>query len=221
MATNEASAQPLIFPIGQYVGALYHTVGTQDRDQMIMAGGQVVKVSDDELAIWLLARGVPEEIEKGPWTRTALVETATQAGIATPAEVVERLSAQGLLAETYPGSQHSIEFAEAYRLIPTMLGLGNSAKEPWLYSIGFFEQPVLSVAPEIYRMWEWAHIDNSLWAACHAYADISKRAGATEPDETIPEQVLAGFLGATHALLTSSAAYLDLALLDEPVERPA
>jgi len=220
MATNEArAAQPLIFPIGHYIGAFYPEVGSQERYHNVMVGAHIVRLGDEDLAVWLLARGVPEEIEKGSWSRDALQTAATTAGVADSAAVIKLLSGQGLLAETVPGSQHSIDFAEAYRLVPLMLGLGNTADEPWLHGIGFFDQPVIKVTNEVYSLWEWAHVDNNLWAACHAHADIAKRAGADDPDETVPERVLTGFLGAVHALLASSAAYLDLAWLDDSAEQ--
>jgi hypothetical protein len=222
MATNDAgNREPLIFPIGHYVGAFYGEVGSQQHQQRVMLGADVQRLTDEQLAVWLLARGVPEQIGDVPWTRKALEEVAGKAGVTDPDRVVSALIAEGLLAETVPGTEHSVDFAEAYRLMPLMLGLGNSPEEPWLQAIGFFEQPVLKVANEIYSMWEWANVDNNLWAACYAYADTSKRAGETDPEETVPELILTGFLGTLHALLAASAAYLDLARLEQPAERSA
>lgn len=222
MATNETTVrEKLIFPIGHYVGAFYPTVGSPERYHNVMRGTETSELSDEQLAVWLLARGVPEQIGQVSWTRETLERGAKQAGLAEPEAIVTGLVNQGLLAETVPGTAHSVDFAEAYRLVPLMLGLGNSADEPWLQAIGFFDQPVVKVANEVYSMWEWAHVDNNLWAACHAYADTSKRANQTDPEETVPELILTGFLGAVHGLLAAGAAYLDLAWLDEPVERSA
>ena len=223
MATNEAPAgEPLIFPIGHYVGAFYPKVGSEERYQNIMLGTQVLRLTDHQLAVWLLARGVPERVGEVPWTRKALEDAAAQSGVEDPSSIVNALISDGLLAETIPGTEHSIDFAESYRLVPLMLGLGNSPDEPWLQAIGFFDQPVIKVANEVYSMWEWAHVDNNLWAACYAYADTSKRAGETDPEETQPELILTGLLSsALHGLLAAGAAYLDLAWLDEPTERAA
>jgi hypothetical protein len=222
MATNEADArEPLIFPIGHYVGAYYDELGTQRHHQRVMLGADVQRLDDQQLAVWLLARGVPEQIGEVPWTRKALEEIAGKSGVTDPDRVVSALVAEGLLAETVPGTEHSVDFAEAYRLMPLMLGLGNTPDEPWLQAIGFFEQPVVKVANEVYSMWEWANVDNNLWAACHAYADTSKRAGETDPEETVPELILTGFLGVAHALLAAGAAYFDLALREKPAEQPA
>ncbi|MGH3660733.1 MAG: hypothetical protein ACRDT8_18930 [Micromonosporaceae bacterium] len=219
MATNEAPGeQPLIFPIGHYIGAFYPTVGSPERHHNVMIGAQVLRLDDEQLAVWLLARGLPERISDTRWTRAAVEEESAKAGVRDPRQILASLTADGLVVETVPGAEHSVDFAESYRLIPLMLGLGNTPEEPWLHGIGFFDQPVIKVAGEVYSMWEWAHVDNNLWAACHAHADTAKRAGGTDPDETVPERILTGFLGAIHPLLTASAAYLDLAWLDEPTE---
>ncbi|MGH3452635.1 MAG: hypothetical protein ACRDQW_18420 [Haloechinothrix sp.] len=222
MATNEATVRErLIFPIGHYVGAFHPSVGSPERYHNVMRGTEMSELRDEQLAVWLLARGIPEQVGEVSWTREALQRAAEQAGISNPAEVITGLAGEGLLAETVPGTAHSVDFAEAYRLVPLMLGLGNSAEEPWMQAIGFFDQPVIKVANEVYTMWEWAHVDNNLWAACHAYADTSQRAKQTDPEETVPELILTGFLSAVHGLLAAGAAYLDLAWLDEPVERTA
>ncbi|MGH3715911.1 MAG: hypothetical protein ACRDT4_20990 [Micromonosporaceae bacterium] len=222
MATNDApGGEPLIFPIGHYTGAFYPTVGSQERHHNVMLGAQVLRLTDEQLTVWLLARGLPDQIDDRPWTRTALEAAARQAGVLDVPQIIAGLVADGLLAETIVGSEHSVDFAESYRLVPLMLGLGNTAEEPWLHGIGFFDQPVLKVASEVYSMWEWAHVDNNLWAACHAHADTATRAGATDPEETVPEKILTGFLGTMHPLLTASAAYLDLAWLDEATEQSA
>lgn len=220
MAANEVPhGEPLIFPIGHFVGAFHPKLGSQEHYQNVMLGTQVLRLTDQQLAVWLLARGVPESVGETPWTRAALEDAAGRSGVDEPAAVIRGLVSEGLLAETMPGTEHSIDFAESYRLVPLMLGLGNSPEEPWLQAIGFYDQPVLKVANEVYSLWEWAHVDNNLWAACHAYADTSRHAGETDPQETEPELILTGFLGsALHALLAAGAAYLDLAWLDEPVE---
>lgn len=219
MATNDGrGGAPLIFPIGCYTGTMYEDPYTVDRHHNVMVGAQLLQLNDEQLAVWLLARGVPEQVTDRPWTRPTLRDEAAKAGIANVEQVLAGLTADGLVVETTPGTEHSVDFAESYRFVPLMLGLGNTSEEPWLYRIGFFQQPVISVAGEVYGMWEWAHVDNNLWAACHAYADTSKRAGSSDPDDTVPERVLTGFLGAIHPLLTASAAYLDLAWLDQPGE---
>ncbi|MGH3737663.1 MAG: hypothetical protein ACRDT6_18935 [Micromonosporaceae bacterium] len=222
MATNDApGAEPLIFPIGHYTGAFYPTVGSLERHHRVMLGTQVMRLDDEQLTVWLLARGLPDKIDDTPWTRTVLEAEATAAGVKQAPRIVAGLVTDGLIAETVVGSEHSLDFAESYRLVPLMLGLGNTPEEPWLHGIGFLDQPVLKVAGEVYSMWEWAHVDNNLWAACHSHADTARRAGASDPDETVPERILTGFLGAVHPLLTASAAYLDLAWLDERTEQPA
>jgi hypothetical protein len=148
-----------------------------------------------------------------PWSRREVVARADSAGVRDPARILVGLVADGLVVETLPDTEHSVEFAESYRLVPSMLGLGNTAEEPGEHGIGFFGQTALTVRGPHYSVWEWSHLDGNLWAGCQSYADTAIQAGITDPEQTIPERVLTDFLGVLHALLASGAAYLDLARL--------
>ncbi|MGH3657925.1 MAG: hypothetical protein ACRDUA_14815 [Micromonosporaceae bacterium] len=212
--------EPLILPVGHYAGAFHHTVGSPGHHHNVMIGAQVLRLDDERFAVWLLARGLPDKITTTRWTRRMVEREAVAAGVTDVPQVLAGLMADGLLVETIPGTEHSLDFAESYRLIPLLLGLGNSADEPWLHGIGFFNQPRLAVTSEVYSLWEWSHLDPDLWAACRAHAQTSQRAGLTDPEQVVPERILTGFLGALHPLLTAGAAYLDVALLDT-AEQPA
>jgi hypothetical protein len=150
---------------------------------------------------------------RGPWSRRQVVAHAETAGLRDPARILAGLVADGLVVETLPETEHSVEFAEAYRLVPLMLGLGNTAEEPDRHGIGFFGQTALTVRGPHYSVWEWSHLDGNLWAGCRAYADTAIQAGITDPEQTIPERVLTDILGILQALLASGTAYLDLARL--------
>jgi hypothetical protein len=150
---------------------------------------------------------------RGPWSRRQIVAHAETAGVRDPARILAGLVADGLVVETLPETEHSVEFAESYRLVPLMLGLGNTTEEPARHGIGFFGRTALTVRGPHYSVWEWSHLDGNLWAGCRAYADSAIQAGITDPEQTIPERVLTDFLGTLQALLASGAAYLDLARL--------
>jgi hypothetical protein len=207
--------EPLIFPIGHYTGVLYRSVDPPAYHHTVMLGARVVQLSDPQFSVWLLARGPQASARGVAWTRSHVLVEATAAGVADPARVLAGLVAEGLLVETIPDTEHSVEFAESYRLVPLMLGLGNTAEEPWQQGIGFFGRPALTVRSVHYSLWEWSHVDGDLWTGCHAHADTAIRAGITDPEQTVPERVLTDFLGALHPLLASGAACLDLARVRE------
>jgi hypothetical protein len=211
------TSDALIFPVGHYAGAFYQ--GAVDRYHAVLVGAETRRLSDEQLTVWLAARGVPDD-EDRRWTREAVEALVAQAGIANAPLLLDQLGELGLVVETVPGTERAIDFAEAHRVVPLLLGLGNTPDEPWRYGIGLFDRPVLAVSQDIYGLWEWAHVDPNLWAACYSHADVSKRAGATDPEETDPEQILTGFLSTLHALLAASAAYLDVALPEPADDEP-
>jgi hypothetical protein len=123
--------------------------------------------------------------------------------------VVDALLERRFLAEVAPDSDTAVAFARAHRVAPTMYGLGNSAEEPWLYSIGLLGQEMIQVSRPVFELWAWGHVDGDLWRACESFAEQERAAGGTEPEMSDPTRVLAGFLSALHGLLNVQAIYLD------------
>jgi hypothetical protein len=202
--TNTATV-PLIFPIGQQVGARYQA------DQILAAqqvrcGGRFHDLTEQQAEVWRLAHGVPEEIDRQiPWQRGSVEERLPAAG-----PIIDELTRLGLLVEVAPGTAQAEEFANAHRLVPLMLGLGNSATDTDTYGIGFLSQPVLQVSYPIYDVWQWSTMDDSLWNTCENATDVARRAGSTDLEATETSRLLTGIVGSLHALLASSAAYLDV-----------
>ncbi len=171
-------------------------------------------MSAEERTVWACAHGVPDQLEAGrPWTREALLE-AVRAHLpdADVATIIDDLLGRDVLAEVNPGTQQAIDFASKYRLIPLMLGLGNTPEEPWEYRIGLVSAPLVSVSGTVYHMWEWSHLYKSLWDSCRKLAKI--REGHTDPPATAeqrdPEAILTEILGSLHHLLAPGCAYLDV-----------
>jgi hypothetical protein len=84
-----------------------------------------------------------------------------------------------------------------------MLGLGNTPGEPWLYTIGFVDRPVVGVTREIYNVWESCDLAGSLWSTVEAVAGLTSSGGSGA------ERGLTSLLGTIHHLLTMSVVYLE------------
>jgi hypothetical protein len=199
------AAVPLIFPIGHPVGARYQS-GQLVAAQQVRLGGKFHDLTDQQAEVWQLAHGVPAEIDRQvPWQRGSVEERIPGAG-----PVIDQLTGLGLLAEATPGTAQAEDFAKTHRLVPLMLGLGNSADDPDTFGIGFLSQPALQVSHPIYDVWQWSTMDDSLWNTCENATDVARRAGSTDPEATETARLLTGIVGSLHALLSSSAAYLDI-----------
>jgi len=217
VTTSDVTGVRLLLPLGHYVGAFYPRIGSIERYHNVMLGSQVHRLNDQQVTAWLLARGPTDEGDPDElWTRRRAEETAAKTGFEDISPLLDELAAMGLIAEPALETEEAIEFAESYRLVPLMLGLGNTPENPGLHGIGFLDNPVLSVPGTVYNLWEWAHVDDSLWAACYSFADISREAGNTDPELVEPERILNGFLTTLSVLLVANTAYLDRAITPPP-----
>jgi hypothetical protein len=211
LATTERDdLGPLLVPIGHYVGAVYRD-GERGVRRQVRRGATFHDLTDDQFAIWSAAHGTQEAVQAGvAWQRRSVEEHPQVAGLADASRLIDEMLDSGLLAEVAPGRDEVLEFARAYRLVPLMLGLGNSPDDPDMLDIGFLHQPVLSVSYPIYDLWQWSTVEDSVWSTCESAADVAQRSGYTNPEHIDPSRLLTGLLRSLHALLVARAAYLDI-----------
>lgn len=216
---NGAPAQPdagsgttgtLLFPTGRYVGAYYHVDRVADSPHEVHRGGTVHELTGDQFTVWVAAHGSSDAVENNvAWTRQSVEEDAHAHGVADAERLVDELVNLGLLVEVTPTNNRALDFARSHRVVPIMLGLGDSPSEQGMFDIGFLNQPVVEVSHPIYDLWQWSSMDDTLWATCQNAADVARRAGSTDPNYVDPSRLLAGFVGQLHALLVTHAAYID------------
>jgi hypothetical protein len=192
----------LVLPVGHDLGA-FHPGHDQPPVRQVRLGSELVELSAGEMHAWTLAHGLVEENEVRPCTKEILVE---EAGSREVAGLLER----GLLAEVEPGTAESVAFAEAHRLLPLAVGLGNSAEEPWLFSVGLLYQPLAVLSGALFDLWQWAHLSPDLWLACRELAEVATRSEIDDAELTDPGRVLAGALASLHQLLAARVVCLDV-----------
>jgi hypothetical protein len=104
-------------------------------------------------------------------------------------------------------AEGQVAFAEAHRLEPLLVGLGNSAEYPDTYAVGLpGNPPVAMLDSGSYELWQWAAVAPSLWQACEVRAKV----GAGLGDPTSAADLLDDVLGDLRPLLANSCAYLDV-----------
>lgn len=207
MATDDAAK--LLFPIGHCIGAYHDLPASDDHFTQVRVGAKINRLDDEQFAIWGLAHGVAGRPPEESWNRQSVLAVARRAGIGRAEEILESLVDDGLLVEATPGTDSAVDFARRHRLVPLMLGLGNTAEEPWIYSVGLLGMPVVQVSAMAYDLYEWAHLDANLWAACEAAAATAVRVGIDDPMATDPLQMLHALVGTLHVMLSPNAAFLD------------
>ena len=188
----------MILPIGQYAGA------TGDGAHRVRRGAGTECLDPTSFAAWGLAHGPVDPVlaATGPWTRAELEQYAGRAGLLEPARLVAGLLARGLLAETPATGPAAVGFAEAHRVVPLAVGLGNTAEQPAVFTVGFFDRALVQLDEQRYEVWSWSAGYDSLWQVCQA------RAVAPVGDGD-PAGLLGHFLTGVHQLAAANALYLD------------
>lgn len=185
----------MILPVGHYTGS-EHPPG----HRTVRIGRSRVSFPDDEpFLVWAAAHRPLGDLA-APWGRAEIAATAK---VGDADAIIDQLFGDGLLVE--PDDPEA--FARAHKAVPILIALGNTPEEPDRYGIGLFGlDPVLTVSPLVYELWQWGTISVSVWAVCEAYATANSRATGV-PVET--GAVLAEFVAALPALVGSNAVYLD------------
>ncbi|NUS00603.1 MAG: hypothetical protein HOV67_35720 [Kribbellaceae bacterium] len=178
----------LMFPIGHSLGT-YHTA--EDRVRHVRLGTEIVRLTDEEFAVWSLAHGLPDD--RSPWERGRVVDLLTRHQIP---DGIDQLLAKGLLAEVDLESPE--DFAARHRLLPLHLGLGHTPEVPLVFRAGTTELPLTAMTEAMYGLWLSSHLSSNLLIACKEH-----------------EVDLSAVLGSLHALLSPNAACLDLAMTEE------
>lgn len=201
MTSDSAALQ--VYPIGQLIGVR----AVVDRFD-VRVGSALHSLSSAEFGLWAMAHGPADHVPR-PWTVDALAAQAAAVGLPDFAEQLTGLHAQGLLALAAPGTPSAREMARQVRMVPLVLGLGNRADAPDAYAVGLPGRPLAVLSAAAYDLFEWAHMETSLWQACEGAAATAVRVGLVDAQATDPEVLLASLLGDLHRLLTPNAVYLD------------
>lgn len=200
----------LIFPIGHYLGPFHPSRSAPAQHYIVRVGWDTKKLPDPaHLDIWSLAHGLPHLIET-PWTRTAIVKVAHDAGMSDAEAIIDTLLDLGLLAVVQSATDQAVDFACSYRMQALLVGLGNGPDDPAVDGIGLPGlPPLLTVAPRTFEIWQWGHLWPSIWSACEGLAEVARGTQDSDPATTEPRQVLSSVLGALRTLIAKNAVYLD------------
>lgn len=202
---------PLVLPVGQFFGQTHGPPGSGARQSQVRLGPDLVALNQGELAAWAGAHGDPNEPGR-PVSRDALESLLIRAGIPSPLLTVAGLLECGVLAEVADTADARREFALGHRFVPLLLGLGNTATEPWYYAVGTMGNPMVKLTSQLYDIWQWAHLDPNLWVALRGATATARGVGITDPAQTEPDLLLSDLLSATHSLLAVHAGYFDRGL---------
>ncbi|SRR6266508_762326 len=214
-----APDQPLVFPLGHYMGAFHPDVGAPLKYRKIRIGVEVEQLPGEELfGVWALAHGLPDRVGRVPWTRDSVTAVASEMGISKVDEQLDQLIAQRLLVEVAPGTPQAAEFARGHRIQPLMMGLGNTPEDPLTFSLGFVgSPPAVKINSFLYELWQWGRVTRSLWQTAEMFAQVEQQL-AQQDRRATPEEIVDQMLQQVHILLAHNAAYLDAVL--EPAKAP-
>jgi hypothetical protein len=192
-----------VYPIGQLI-----RVRAADDEFHVRIGARLERLSSADFSVWAMAHGPADHVPR-PWTPDALAAQATAVGLADAPDRLVRLAETGLVALAAPGTGSGLTLARQVRMVPLVLGLGNSAENPDAYAVGLPGRPLAVLSAAAYDLFEWATMETSLWRACEGAAATAARVGIDDPLARDPEALAASLLGDLHRLLTPNAVCLD------------
>jgi hypothetical protein len=192
-----------VYPIGQLI-----RVRASENEFHVRVGARLERLSSADFSVWAMAHGPADHVPR-PWTPGELAAQADTVGVADAPARLARLAETGLVALAAPGTDTGLALARRVRMVPLVLGLGNSAENPDAYSVGLPGRPLAVLSAAAYDLFEWATMETSLWRACEGAAATAARVGLEDPLASDPEALLASLLGDLHRLLTPNAVCLD------------
>jgi hypothetical protein len=201
MTSDPAPLQ--VYPIGQLI-----RVRAAEDEFHVRVGADLQRLSAADFSVWAMAHGPADHVPR-PWTGDELADQARTVGLADAPDRLARLFETGLVALAAAGTPSGLALAQRVRMVPLVLGLGNSAANPDAYSVGLPGRPLAVLSAAAYDLFEWSTMETSLWRACQGAAATAARVGIEDPLASDPEAVLAALLADLHRLLTPNAVCLD------------
>jgi hypothetical protein len=192
-----------VYPIGHLI-----RVRTAQDEFHVRVGAELQRLPSADFSVWAMAHGPADHVPR-PWTVDELADQATAIGLPDAPERLGRLEEAGLVALAAPGTDSGLALARRVRMVPLVLGLGNSTENPDAYSVGLPGRPLAVLSAAAYDLFEWATMETSLWRACEGAAATAARVGIDDPLASDPEALLTALLEDLHRLLTPNAVCLD------------
>jgi hypothetical protein len=192
-----------VYPLGH----LIRVRAAQDEFH-VRVGAELQRLPAADFSVWAMAHGPADHVPR-PWTVDELADQADAIGLPDAPERLGRLEETGLVALAAPGTDSGLALARRVRMVPLVLGLGNSAENPDAYSVGLPGRPLAVLSAAAYDLFEWATMETSLWRACEGAAATAARVGIDDPLASDPEALLTALLEDLHRLLTPNAVCLD------------
>jgi hypothetical protein len=211
---TSATSSPLVFPVGQFLGAQHLDVGRPPAYWNVRVGWSPERLeTEDEFVAWSVAHGLTTHIDQQPWTRAVLEAVLVgEAGLAHPAGLLDSLLERRLLVEVPQEPGPALDsFARQHVVHPLLVGLGNAPDRFATDAIGLVGlPPQLLVDPGHFEVWQAAHLYPSLADAAVRMAELGRQVGGTEDWEIEPAAVLQRILQAMRRLIAYNCMYLDV-----------
>ncbi|MEU4448432.1 tetratricopeptide repeat protein [Actinosynnema sp. NPDC050801] len=210
-------AMRVVLPVGHFAGPLYTSPDAAAPESFeVRFRHGIFSLSAAEYAVWAVSHGDPsllgDPADQVPNTREVVEYAARMAGVTEPEPVFDSLVEDGLLVHTELTGEPAREFARRHRVVPLVLGLGNSPQNPVLFQIGMPDAPRATVAYDIYHLWLFTHRAPNLWDALVNMGKEAEQSNAESDGVELvsdPDVLLETALGALRVLVSTSCAYVD------------
>jgi hypothetical protein len=196
-----------VLPVGHLLGPFFTSADTEIPESVdIRIGTELAPLPPDAYLVWAAAHGDPRAVAKAPMTRAATL--ARVGGAVSDADHVYRqLVSRHLLVEIISTKQGRRDFAENHRVLPLVLGLGNSPDWPEEFVVGMVGSPAVTLPASAFVVWMFGHHYHTLWQACENVAVGT--VGIAGGGGVDPSLVLADVVALLPLLVTTGCACVD------------
>lgn len=216
----------VIVPVGFDMGPVYDDEGPMDRSPMryeVHLGGGPEDLTATEYTVWRAAFADPVahaelKVDRARLERYLRDQGHAPAGrIDDPAPVVSSLLERDLLLEFDTDGDLEDPFG-IRRLYPRAPALDSDRDDPVFHNIGFDDEPICEIPPNVFTAWAYGMTEATLWAACEMVAELADAdlKPGQEPLNLSTADVAKQVALNLPYLVSSEAAFLDLLNYEVP-----
>ncbi|MGH3545845.1 MAG: hypothetical protein ACRDPW_07965 [Mycobacteriales bacterium] len=197
----------IVLPVGHLLGPFFTNADDEVPESVdLRVGGELSSLPPEAYLVWAAAHGDPQQVATAPMTKAATLE---RAGVVLdqPGRAYRELVSRGLLVEVGAGKRGQREFAERHRVLPLVMGLGNSFQRPEEFVIGMVGSPVMTLPGSVFSVWMFGHQYPTLWQTCE---NVAMSAAATLGGQSVgPARVLADVVALLPLLVSTGCGCVD------------
>jgi hypothetical protein len=207
----------IIVPIGLQFGPSYADDSRKPRYYVVGRATGPVHLDEAAHRIWTAAHGDRDSAIDLTMSRQGLAKVARDRDVGQPEPIIEKLLADGVLAELNTAMGTYRGFLERYRLQPLAYGWGNDPEDREVSHLGWpWDKQALKVPGEVRSVWEMGLTPTSIWTRIEFVAEQAAKVPDLHKNYTAdPDEIADLVVGFIPLFVAVGCGFLDDHVVDE------